>query len=160
MDLKESCDPSSMPPRDVTAHGTSDGVSFLISRVKTIMSNMVTERTTAKLGLTSAQASILFMIACGRCSRAAELARELAIDAGAVTRVIDRLETRRLLVRVRSTEDRRVARLSLTSEGQAIAHEMPNLFRSVNDQLLASLSPTEVGFLASMLKRIVQNGGK
>jgi DNA-binding MarR family transcriptional regulator len=135
--------------------GESPG--YLISRVRSTMWNMVTQHTTSELGITSTQASILFMLAVGKCLTAADIAREYGIDASAVTRLIDRLEKRGLLSRVRSEEDRRVVRLALTDEGQGTAEKVPAIFTRVLDNLLTGFTPEEVGFLKSMLRRILAN---
>jgi DNA-binding MarR family transcriptional regulator len=150
-------DPTPTPPPEVRDYDLGESVGYLISRVKSTMSNMVTQRAVAELGVTSQQASILFMVASGKCTLAAELAREYGIDASAVTRLVDRLEKRGLLERVRSSEDRRAVRLALTPEGLAIAARMPAIFRSVTEHLSAGFTPEEVGFLKSMLRRILAN---
>ncbi|MGF6596887.1 DNA-binding MarR family transcriptional regulator [Paraburkholderia sp. GAS448] len=147
------------PPPDIAEYQFGESVGYLLSRVKSTMSNMVTQRTMAELGITSTQASILFMVASGKCLLAAELAREYGIDASAVTRLIDRLEKRGLLSRVRSSEDRRAVRLALTPEGLALAARMPAIFNSVIDKLLAGFTAEEVGFLKSMLRRILVTSG-
>ncbi|EIP87576.1 transcriptional regulator, MarR family protein [Burkholderia humptydooensis MSMB43] len=131
-----------------------------MSRVKSLMTNMVTQRTQTELGITGTQATMLFMLAVGKCSTAAELAREYGIDASAITRLLDRVEKRGLLQRVRSSEDRRVVRLELTDEGRELTKRMPVIFRSVLDQVLDGLTPEEVGFLKSMLRRILVNSGE
>jgi DNA-binding MarR family transcriptional regulator len=105
--------------------------------------------------VTSQQASVLFLVASGKCVLAAELAREYGIDASAVTRLVDRLEKRGLLQRVRSCEDRRAVRLALTPEGQAIAARMPAIFMSITETLMSGLSAEEVGFLKNMLRRVL-----
>ena len=151
-------DPSSIPP-EISEYQLGESMGYLISRVKSVMSNMVTQRAMNELGITSTQASILFMVASGKCLVAAELAREYGIDASAVTRLIDRLEKRGLLTRVRSSEDRRVVRLALTQEGQDIAVRMPAMFQGVLDHLLGGFTPEEVGFLKSMLRRVLLNSG-
>jgi DNA-binding MarR family transcriptional regulator len=109
------------------------------------------------LGITGTQASILFMVASGKCQLAADLARDYGIDASAVTRLIDRLEKRGLLSRVRSSEDRRVVRLGLTPEGYQLAARMPEIFTGVMEKILVGFTPEEVGFLKSMLRRILAN---
>jgi DNA-binding MarR family transcriptional regulator len=149
----------SAPPPDIAEYQFGESVGYLLSRVKSTMSNMVTQRTMAELGITSTQASILFMVASGKCLLAADLAREYGIDASAVTRLIDRLEKRGLLSRVRSSEDRRAVRLALTPEGLALAARMPAIFSSVIDKLLAGFTAEEVGFLKSMLRRILVTSG-
>ncbi|MGY4212693.1 DNA-binding MarR family transcriptional regulator [Burkholderia sp. PvR073] len=149
--------PSQSPVSPLSSYQMNDSVGYLMSRVKSVMTNLVTQRTQEELGITGTQASMLFMIAVGKCSTAAELAREYGIDASAVTRLLDRVEKRGLLSRVRSIEDRRVVRLELTDEGRALAERLPPVFRSVLDELLGGFTPEEVGFLKSMLRRILSN---
>ncbi|WP_027818251.1 MarR family winged helix-turn-helix transcriptional regulator [Paraburkholderia bannensis] len=150
-------DPTPTPPPEIRDYDLGESVGYLISRVRSSMSNLVTQRTVAELGVTSQQASVLFMVASGKCVLAAELAREYGIDASAVTRLVDRLEKRGLLQRVRSSEDRRAVRLALTPEGEVIAARMPAIFTSVTDELSKGFTPEEVGFLKSMLRRILVN---
>jgi DNA-binding MarR family transcriptional regulator len=150
-------EPSSTPPCEFSEYQLNESVGYLVSRVKSSMSNLVTQRTMAELGITSTQASILFMVASGKCQLAADLARDYGIDASAVTRLIDRLEKRGLLSRVRSSEDRRVVRLGLTPEGYQLAARMPEIFTGVMEKILVGFTPEEVGFLKSMLRRILAN---
>jgi DNA-binding MarR family transcriptional regulator len=153
-------EPSHESTPNLSEYRLGESVGYLISRVKSTLSNLVTQRSMAELGVTSQQGSILFMVASGKCLLAAELAREYGIDASAVTRLIDRLEKRGLLTRVRSNEDRRVVRLALTPEGHAIAARMPGIFNGVLDNLLNGFTPEEVGFLKSMLRRVLVNSGE
>lgn len=154
-------EPSTPPTPDVISeYQFGESVGYLLSRVKSTMSNLINQRSMAELGITSQQGSILFMVASGKCLLAAELAREYGIDASAITRLIDRLEKRGLLTRVRSNEDRRVVRLALTPEGLAIAARMPAIFTGVMDNLLGGFTPEEVGFLKSMLRRVLVNSGE
>ena len=132
-------------------------VGYLLARAKSSISNLVSQRTMKELGITSTQGSILFMIGSGRCQLAAELARHYGIDASAVTRLVDRLEKRKLLSRVRSSEDRRAVRLELTEQGYEIAARIPSMFCDVVDRALSGFTPEEVGFLKSMLRRILAN---
>jgi DNA-binding MarR family transcriptional regulator len=147
------------PIPEIASYELSESVGYLLSRVRSTLWNLVTQHTMADLGITSTQASIMFMLASGRGLAAADLAREYGIDASAVTRLIDRLEKRGLITRVRSEEDRRVVRLALTDEGRALAAQIPAIFTMVLDKLLGGFTPEEVGFLKSMLRRILLNSG-
>lgn len=151
---------SDMPPPQIRDFQLDEAVGYLIGRAKSSLSNLVTQRTLSELGITSTQASMLFMIGSGRCQLAADLARHYGIDASAVTRLVDRLEKRQLLSRVRSSEDRRAVHLELTSDGYAIAARLPEIFCGVGDEALAGFTPEEVGFLKSMLRRILANTGE
>jgi DNA-binding MarR family transcriptional regulator len=134
-----------------------ENVGYLLGRVRSTLWNTVTQQTLAELGITSTQASIMFMLASGRGLAAADLAREYGIDASTVTRLIDRLQARGLLNRVRSEEDRRVINLEVTERGMAIAERIPDIFTTVLDKLLLGFTPEEVGYLKSMLRRILVN---
>lgn len=150
-------DQSSALPLRLGDHQFAESIGYLIVRASSSLWSMVSQRTMAELGITAAQGSILFMVAGGKCQLAAELARECGTDASAVTRLIDRLEKRGLLKRVRSNEDRRAVPLVLTQEGQAIAARMPAIFIGVRDRHLTGFSPEEDGSLKSMLRRLLVN---
>jgi DNA-binding MarR family transcriptional regulator len=147
------------PVPEIANYVLCESVGYLLSRVRSTLWNSVTQHTMADLGITSTQASIMFMLASGRSLAAADLAREYGIDASAVTRLIDRLEKRGLITRVRSEEDRRVVRLALTDEGRVLVGQIPAIFTKVLDKLLSGFTPEEVGFLKSMLRRILFNSG-
>jgi DNA-binding MarR family transcriptional regulator len=147
----------SEPSPKVAGHKLGENVGYLLGRARSTMWNMVTQHTLAELGITSTQASVMFMLASGRGLAAADLAREYGIDASTVTRLIDRLEARGLLNRVRSEEDRRVVNLEVTDRGMAIAERIPDIFSCVLDKLLLGFTPEEIGFLKSMLRRILVN---
>jgi len=152
-------EPSAPLAPELSSYQLDESVGYLIARVKSSLSNLVTQRTLNELGITSTQASMLFMIASGKCSLAAELARDYGIDASAVTRLIDRLEKRNLLSRVRSCEDRRAVRLAVTDHGGKLAAHMPEIFGGVLGKALAGFTPEEVAALKSMLRRILANTG-
>lgn len=103
---------------------------------------------------------MLFMISMGKCTTAAELAREYAIDASAVTRLLDRVEKRGLIKRVRSSEDRRIVRLELTEDGRTVAAGMPAIFRSVLDEAFEGFAPEEIEVLKVGLRRLIGKQGE
>ena len=91
-------------------------------------------------------------------STVVELARWLQIDAGAMTRLLDRLEKKGLCKRVRSTEDRRVVRVELTPAGEVAITEVPAVLADVMNSHLAGFSKTEWQALKTYLKRMVETG--
>ncbi|RZM07869.1 MAG: MarR family transcriptional regulator [Sphingomonas sp.] len=72
-------------------------------------------------GLTGTQWQALVSIWFGRGATAAELARDLGHDKGAMTRLVDQLEERGWIERTRAAGDRRCIMLKLTEEGAAVA---------------------------------------
>ena len=108
--------------------------------------------------LTHAQWMPLFKLRQAKHMAVAEMARELQMDAGATTRLLDRLEKKGLCKRVRSTEDRRVVMLELTPEGEAAAALVPGVLTDVLNAHLAGFSKTEWQALMGYLRRMLDNG--
>ncbi|ANN72827.1 MarR family winged helix-turn-helix transcriptional regulator [Bordetella bronchialis] len=120
--------------------------------------NRALDQEMAPLGLTATQWRPVAMVALGRADTAAELARLNEVDTGAMTRTLDRLEAKKLLRRKRSEQDRRVVKIELTEEGQAMVREIPaNIARTVN-HYLRGFSEKEVELLTHFLRRMLANG--
>lgn len=87
-----------------------------------------------------------------------QLGRELDMDAGALTRLLDRLEAKGLVRRERSSSDRRVVNVSLSEEGERVTAEVPAVLSDVFNAHLAGFSHEEWRMLISMLQRMIANG--
>ena len=88
----------------------------------------------------------------------ASLARELAIDPGAMTRSVDRLVAKGLVRRERSQQDRRVVHLELTAEGRSAAQRVPAVLSEVLNAHLHGFSDAEWRQLLHLLQRMQANG--
>lgn len=139
------------------AYDIDDSLGYLVARVRQLIMAELTKET-SQYGLTSTQATMLYKVATGKSKTAADLARDYCIDASAVTRLLDRLEAHGLLVRERSKTDRRTVELGATEAGYAMADRMPDIFVRAADHLLRGFTPEEVGFLKSLLRRVIVNG--
>ncbi|CAN7434561.1 MarR family winged helix-turn-helix transcriptional regulator [Acidovorax sp. LjRoot194] len=108
--------------------------------------------------LTYAQWLPLFKIS--RCDQTtvASLARDLETDPASMTRAMDRLEAKGLVVRERSTTDRRVVRLTLTPDGDQVASRVPAVLADVLNVHLSDFSHAEWQLLLSLLRRMLVNG--
>ena len=71
-----------------------------------------------------------------------------------MTSVIDRLETKRLVVRRSSEEDRRIRRIELTAKGKAFIAEIYRRHEAEIESLMSGLSPEEYTVLHGTLKKI------
>lgn len=74
----------------------------------------------AEDGLTHSQWSVMVLISEKIAVTCAELARNLAHDNGAMTRLVDALEARGWLERTRDTTDRRIVNLAVTPAGREV----------------------------------------
>lgn len=131
-------------------------IGFQMRRITTLLGYEV-ERRMEPLGLTDAQWKPLLRLLLDPPGTAAALARMCHLDAGGLTRLLDRLEAKGLCQRERSQEDRRVVHVALTPEGQAVAAQLPALLGEVQDQLLQGFSAEEEAQLRDFLKRIYAN---
>jgi DNA-binding MarR family transcriptional regulator len=71
-------------------------------------------------GLTSQQAQLLCRLHLGPV-RMAELSRALHLEKSSLTGLVDRVEARGLVARVRDADDRRACHVELTAEGDRLA---------------------------------------
>jgi DNA-binding MarR family transcriptional regulator len=134
-----------------------ESVGHLMKRIMGSIIYQADQRLEAH-GLTSAQWGPLMRLRTAGRSTVAELARWLQVDAGAMTRLLDRLEKKRLCKRVRSLEDRRVVQVELTPEGEAAIAEVPAVLAAVMNDHLAGFSKTEWVALKTYLRRMVETG--
>lgn len=73
-----------------------------------------------------------------------------------VTRLLDRLETDRLVERVRSDEDRRVVRITITAAGLALLKELDEPMRRLHRESLGHLARAEINELNRLLVKARQ----
>jgi DNA-binding MarR family transcriptional regulator len=150
---------SKAPPIEfysATAYVPENSVAYLMRRVISSAAQEV-ERELEPSGLTNAQWVPLFMLSMGRATTAAELARECELDAGAMTRLLDRLEAKGLCQRVRSSQDRRVVNLEITAQGREAVKAIPAVLSRVQNAHLAGFSLAEWQTLQSLLRRMLLN---
>lgn len=141
---------------DPARYDPSNSVGLLIKQVMGMMRQEVDGRLSA-CGLSNAQWVPLYhMLRKGR-TTVAEIAREHQVDAGAVTRMIDRLEAKGLCVRERSTQDRRVVELVLTPEGREAVRDVPAVLCGVQNELLHGFDQGEWQQLLGLLARLHLN---
>lgn len=131
-------------------------IGFQLRRITTLLGAEV-ERRMEPLGLTDAQWKPLLRLLLDPPGTAAALARMCHLDAGGLTRLLDRLEAKGLCQRERSLEDRRVVNIALTPEGRAVAERLPAILTDVQDELLAGFSEAEEAQLRDFLARIYAN---
>ncbi|HKB55095.1 MAG TPA: MarR family transcriptional regulator [Ramlibacter sp.] len=133
-----------------------ESIGFLMRRIVHEVSGEI-ERQFDSCGLTNAQWLPLYKLHLGSASTVAELARECQLDAGGMTRLLDRLEAKGLVRRVRSSEDRRVVNLELTEEGHEAARNVPAVLCRVQNAALRGFSTGEWQQLRDLLARMLRN---
>ena len=127
-------------------------VGFLLTKAR----NLITaEMDTAlkDLDITGPQMGIILAMQRGLASTPFELSKMLSVDTGLMTRMLDKLETKGLLERSRSVDDRRVVNLVLTKKGEEIAGEIPKIAPEVLNARLKKFTKAEFEELCRLLNK-------
>jgi DNA-binding MarR family transcriptional regulator len=129
-------------------------VGFAINKARNVL---VTEMDAAlkDLDITSQQMGILLSLTSGIATTPFELSKLLGIDTGLMTRMLDKLETKGLLERSRSLEDRRVVNLKLTEKGEEVASQLPEVAPGVLNNRLKDFSRAEFKELQRLLTKLL-----
>jgi DNA-binding MarR family transcriptional regulator len=141
---------------NVDTYGAEDSVGYLIGALRARLSDCLDEEM-KKLGFTAAQWPILRAVADGQTPIAADLCRQLDYDTGSMTRMLNRLEEKGVIVRTPSREDRRVVRLRITPAGRRIYPKLRACTIRVLNRLVTGFSDAEVRALHASLRRMLDN---
>lgn len=139
------------------------GVGHLLSRVRTEMLSALDKALEADAELSAkeisaAQFIVIAALALADSARSAsDLCKGLSYDAGAMTRMIDRLESKGLLRRNRRPDDRRVVYVELTEEGSRAYPRMREVSMGVANRFLRGFSVPEARQLEGFLSRMLEN---
>ena len=109
------------------------------------------------LEVSSAQFIILAALSVDNVRSASDLCKDISYDAGAMTRMIDRLEEKGLLRRSRDPGDRRLVNLELTDRGKAALPHMRSCSIRVLNRFLQGFSKSEARQLEGFLVRMLEN---
>ncbi|HEY2836834.1 MAG TPA: MarR family transcriptional regulator [Rhizomicrobium sp.] len=134
-------------------YNMKNSVGYLIRRTSNLMLPQL-EALFADASLTFSQWTVLMALREWGSSSSVQVARDICHDAGSLTRILDELEERNLISRVRSETDRRSVTLSLTSQGLALVETLlPRVVEHWNT-LLGDFSHTEIKLLIKLLTRL------
>lgn len=111
------------------------------------------------LGLAPAHAGILRITAQEEGLSQRRLARRLEILPSRLVSLLDELQSRGLIERRDSAEDRRVYAIYLTDQGRATLGEIGSLAREHDSALCAAISEDECKLLVDLLRRIADQQG-
>jgi DNA-binding MarR family transcriptional regulator len=137
-------------------YSPDESVGKLISMVRAQLMAALDDEL-ADLGLTGAQLPILHWITRTPEPTGAALCRCIGADTGSMTRMLDRLEDKGFVRRLRSQEDRRVVHIELTAAGKALLPMVTPRVVKVLNRHLAGFSHKDLETLKDLLRRILAN---
>ncbi|HEV7447326.1 MAG TPA: MarR family transcriptional regulator, partial [Steroidobacteraceae bacterium] len=133
---------------DSATYEPRKGIGHLLHRVRTeilaaVDRELAADEQLAAMEVTSAQFIILATLSMGLAKSASDLCKGISYDAGAMTRMIDRLEEKGLLRRSRDPGDRRLVNLELTEKGNAALPRMRDVSMKVLNRFLQGFTKVE-----------------
>jgi DNA-binding MarR family transcriptional regulator len=134
----------------------STGLGRLMTRVKGEMMDRL-DQELAPFDITAAQYVILVKLAAGETDSASTLCKGVSYDPGAMTRMIDRLERKGLVKRVRCPKDRRKVIVELTSEGKAVYPSLVEASTRTLNHFMRGFTRMEADQLEHYLRRMLAN---
>ncbi len=150
------------PIYDVDTYQPANCVGQLMYRVRSAQMSALDEAlakdpVVGPLEISAAQYIVLSVMAKRGVDSAAQLCKDLSYDAGAMTRMIDRLEAKGLISRTRCPEDRRLVKVELTPAGLAALPIMKACSVRVLNHFLRGFSQAEARQLEGFFVRMLQN---
>jgi DNA-binding MarR family transcriptional regulator len=115
------------------------------------------DRALAVAGLTARQALVLLSCDLEEANTMAELASLYGLEASSITRLVDRLEKKRLIERTRSRSDRRKTILSLTPRGKDALRRAVKIASPIAVAMWKGVSKKERKALAAIVTKVLNN---
>jgi DNA-binding MarR family transcriptional regulator len=148
---------------DIATYQPKKSVGSLLSRVRVEMlaaldKDLADDKRLAPLELSAAQLIIIANLASAEGPKSAsDLCKGISYDAGAMTRMLDRLESKGLIRRNRSAQDRRLMHLELTDQGREAYPRMREISMAVANRFLRGFTKAEARQLEGLLARMLEN---
>jgi DNA-binding MarR family transcriptional regulator len=148
---------------EIETYQPRKGVGHLLSRVRTEMLDaldkaLAADEELAKLEISAAQFIVIATLALSDTAKSsADLCKGISYDAGAMTRMVDRLEGKGLIRRNRRPDDRRVVYIELTEGGRQAFPRMKEISMRVVNRFLRGFTQAEARQLEAFLSRMLEN---
>ena len=107
-------------------------------------------------GLTGPQLWAVTVLSESKPVRVSELARRMYLNPSTVVGILNRLESRGLVSRTRSREDRRVVAVALTGKGRRLVSKVPEVAQGLLLTGLEGLSPRDLKAVSEGLEVLVR----
>jgi len=136
-----------------TTYQSQSSIGYLTKRAHSLFVDLV-EPLLERHGLTYAQFIVLKLLREGVAVNPKDICLQFRHDSGALTRVIDQLAERGLVLRLRRDRDRRKVELQLTPAGCKATDALAPAIVAALNLSLATFSPAEVEELSRLLTKL------
>ena len=113
------------------------------------------QKMSKQYGLTGPQSSVLRNLVNDGPMSSADLSRMLYVTPANITGIIDRLEIKGLVERIKKQGDRRVALITLTESGQQLGRSIPDPIINLFISELGDLAPEHLKLLSGAMNQVL-----
>jgi MarR family transcriptional regulator, organic hydroperoxide resistance regulator len=135
-----------------------DAISEVIDNVRRVFQaiNDYSKNAEKMTGLTGSQLWAVKLLADAAPRKVSELARHMYLHPATVVGILDRLETKGIVTRTRSKEDRRVVEIDLTELGKEVVAKAPEVAQGMLVRGLAALPDEQFSCVAEGMEQMVR----
>lgn len=134
----------------------SDCINFLLTTTQKTVSQFFAEKI-SKFDITPAQYGVMRCLWRTDFQTPTQIAQALSLDSSSITGLLDRMDSKGLLRRVPSSDDRRVTQVMLTHRGKSFEKTLHPLVIEAHNEVLNSLSEHERESLIKSLNTVLSN---
>ena len=134
-----------------------DSPGFLVGQLASRMQLQV-DRALATKEVTAPQWTVLWILNSGHATTPSDISDYLSMNTGAVTRLLDRMVAKNLIVRKADERDRRRIFLEMTPEAKALYPHLPPLVTEVVKQFFHDISAEDLTIFKQILLHAINNG--
>ena len=113
------------------------------------------QRISKQFGLTGPQSGVLWNLFNKGSMSSADLSRVTYVTPSNITGIIDRLESKGLVERIRVEGDRRIVLITLTSKGEALSKTLPDPIEERFIFQLARMETVHIQILSNVMNQLV-----
>jgi DNA-binding MarR family transcriptional regulator len=134
-----------------------DSAGFLVGQLASRLQLQV-DRALAAEGVTAPQWTVLWILNAGLAATPSDISDYLSMNTGAVTRLLDRMVDKNLIVRKADEKDRRRILLQITPEAKALYPRLPPLVAEVVKQFFHDIPAEDLTIFKQILLQAINNG--
>ena len=131
---------------------------ILIGKISTTINRAILRAfATENIEITTEQWTVLASLSIKDEVTQQELCNITLKDKPSMTRLIDKLEQRKLVIRLSDQPDRRVNIIKLTNEGKRIQDKATLIVQNIATKTLSNITPEELDLSRNVLRKIMSN---
>jgi len=143
-------------PQEIPSANNLNRTREIIFLIRKLMQGgeLYTKELNKKYSISAAQLNCLLALYEAGSLPPSQIAKHMMVKSSTVTGVVDRLEQKGLITRIRNSPDRRVITIQLTDAGKDLAHNAPPPIQRKIIKGLEKLSPKEINRIVLGLTKL------